>query len=83
MSEIKTRLTWEDGQYTTKNGKAGDLRLFAITWKSRREEPNWLMRCDLPGYTGREWKHDDETVLQAKAETLLDTWLARVNGSPL
>jgi hypothetical protein len=83
MSEQKTRLTWEDGQYNTKNGSAGGLRLFAVTWKSRREDPNWLMRCELIGFTGREWKDDDITVLQAKAEQLLATWLAKVNGSPL
>lgn len=83
MPETRNRLTWADGQYATQNGYAANLRLFAVTWKSRREDPNWLMRSDLPGFAGREWKGDDIDVLKAKAEELLAAWLATVNGSPL
>jgi hypothetical protein len=80
MSDVK-RLTWQDAQHTTKHGRAGSLRLFTITWKSRREEPNWLMRCDLPGHAGHEWKDDNMVVLQVQAERILDKWLVQV-GQP-
>jgi hypothetical protein len=80
MDESKARLTWQAGQYTTHHGTAGGLRLFSITWKSRREEPNWLMRTDLPGHAGREWKNDDMAALQAQAERILADWLTRVGG---
>lgn len=76
------RLTWTDREYTT-DGAAGPgkgTRLFSITWRNRREDPNWLMRCDLPGFTGKEWKDDDKDALQARAETLLGTWLDLIGG---
>lgn len=73
------RLTWEDGAYNSCTGLAGGFRLFSITWKSRRADPNWLMRCDLPGLAGREWKNDEQDVLKAEAEDLLAAWLRRVD----
>jgi hypothetical protein len=73
-------LTWEPGSYNTHTGSAGGVRLFSVTWKSRREDPNYLMRSDLPGYEGREWKDDDREKLQARAEQLLSQWLAKVGG---
>jgi hypothetical protein len=76
------RLTWADGKFSTKDGYAGGVRLFAITWKTHREDPSWLMRSDLPGLTGREWKDNDIAVLQDEAEELLALWLAKVNGLP-
>jgi hypothetical protein len=76
----ETRITWQAGQHTTHYGMAGGLRLFSITWRSRREDPNWLMRSDLPGHTGHEWRNDDMPALQAQAERILADWLTRVGG---
>lgn len=78
-TEKGERLTWEDGAHTSCNGFAGGFRLFSITWKSRRQEPNWLMRCDLPGLAGKEWKNDDLDALKAEAADLLAAWLRRVD----
>jgi hypothetical protein len=73
-------LTWAQGQYSTHTGTAGGIRLFSINWKTRREDPNWLMRCDLPGYAGQEWKDDDMDALQASAEEVAAEWIAAVTG---
>lgn len=81
--EKKALLSWEDGQYNTSDGKAGPgkgVRLFTISWHSRRDDPDWLMRCDLPGFAGKEWKDDDRDALQARAETVLSTWLDLIGG---
>jgi hypothetical protein len=84
MPKQVKRLTWKDGQYSTTEGFAGrgqGVRLFAITWKSRREAPNWLMRCDLPGFTGQEWKDNDKDVLKSRAEAILASWLESVGSA--
>lgn len=73
-------LTWKPGQYNTHTGSAADLRLFSVTWKSRREDPNWLMRSDLPGFEGREWKNDDLAELQGLASAVLAAWLSKITG---
>jgi hypothetical protein len=78
------KIKWQDAPYNTKyglvGGQAGGLQLFAITWKSRREDPDWLMRCELPGYVGREWKDGDIEALKDAAESTLALWLAKVGG---
>lgn len=86
MPKQVERLTWKEGQYTSHRGSAGQGRgveLFTVTWKSRREDPDWLMRCYLPGLTSKEWKDNDLKVLQVRAEAVLSAWLESVNGGPL
>lgn len=73
-------IEWKNAPYNTKYGSVGGLQLFAITWHSRSEDPNWLMRCELPGHAGQQWKDDDNEVLQALAAELLADWLRRVFG---
>jgi hypothetical protein len=79
VTEKKTRLTWIEHPYSN-DGSAGGVRLFSITWHTHREDPNWVMRCYLPGLTGQEWKGDDKDALLARAEELLGFWLAKVGG---
>jgi hypothetical protein len=74
------KIEWQDAPYNTKYGAVGGLQLFAITYKSRSADPNWLMRCELPGMAGQEWKDDDERVLRELAVQVLDAWLQRVFG---
>ncbi len=84
MSKQVKCLTWEDGRYSTLDGKAGPgkgVRLFTISWHSRRADPNWLMHCDLPGFADKEWKNDDKEALQATAEAVLATWLELIGVS--
>ena len=73
-------IVWKDAPYNTKYGLVGGLQLFAVTWKSRREDPSWLMRCELPGLLGQEWKDDDIEALKTKAAEVLEDWLRRVFG---
>ena len=74
-------LTWKEGSYSSHVGEAaGGLRLFGITWKSRREDPDWLMRTELPGYAGHEWRDNDRARLQGIAEDVLAAWIAQVTG---
>jgi len=83
MSEVKARLTWVKGDYATygNGGPGKGVRLFSISYRTARTEPSWKMRCDLPGFTSKEWKDDDEAVLQAKAEQLLANWLDLIGGT--
>jgi hypothetical protein len=83
MSEqsATSRLAWTEGKYSTHTGHAGGVRLFNVTWNSRRDDPNYLMRSDLPGLS-QEWKDDDLDVLKAKAERILAAWLAKVAPEP-
>lgn len=75
-----TPIDWKDAPYNTKYGSVRGLQLFAVTWKSRREDPNWLMRCELPGHAGREWKDDDIEALKTQAAKVLEGWLRQVFG---
>jgi hypothetical protein len=73
------KITWTADAYSTHHGQVGGVRLFAVSWKSRRGDPNYLMRSDLPG-VHQEWKNDDLDVLKAEAEDILAEWLAKVAG---
>lgn len=72
-------LTWKRGLHTHSATAADGTELFVITWRSRREEPSWQMRCRLPGLSG-EWKHDDMDELQRQADVILATWLGKITG---
>jgi hypothetical protein len=39
------------------------------------------MRCDLPGFTGQEWKDNDKDVLKSRAEAILASWLESVGSA--
>ena len=73
-------IDWKDSQYATRHGSVSGLQLFTISWKSTREDPNWVMSCSLPGLEGERWRDDHETVLIAKAREVLADWLRRVFG---
>lgn len=73
-------IVWSEGHHTTCNGRVGPLYLFTISWKSTREDPNWVMSCALPGLEGERWKDDDENVLRERAAGVLAHWLRRVFG---
>lgn len=82
--EKKARLTWK-GKHPTAAGGAGGIVLFTYTWEGRREHPGepWTMWSDLPGFAGSRWRAADPADLEDRAEEILATWLAKVNGSPL
>lgn len=82
MSTTETALiAWAQGKYNGYEGSAGDIRLFSITWKTQRGDPDWLMRTDLPGMQHKSWKSDDADGLKADAEKVLAAWMARVSGN--
>lgn len=75
-------LTWKAGQYSSHSASAADgTELFIVSWKSTRSDPNYLMRCRLPGLGG-EWKRDDLAELKRLADAILATWLSKVTGLP-
>lgn len=73
-------ITWKDSRYATRYGLVSGLQFFTISWKSTRDDPNWVMSSALPGQEGVRWKDNDETVLRALAQTILDDWLRQVFG---
>jgi hypothetical protein len=75
----KALLTWQEGQYGGFNGKAGNIQLFSIYWRTVRTGKNWQMRTELPGFTGKQWESDDRAELEAAAEKFLAAWIARVS----
>ena len=75
-----TTLNWREGQYTSSHGYAGPLHVFTISWKTLREDPNWIMACSLPGLEGKRWKHDDREALRERAGRILADWLQQVFG---
>lgn len=77
------RLTWETSRFAGFNGRAANLQLFTIGYRTVRTDPAWTLRCALPGYDSKTWKDDDPEALYAKAERLLDRWLTQVgNATP-
>lgn len=73
-------IDWTEGHHTSRNGRVGPLYLFVISWRSARDDPNWVMRCALPGLEGKRWKDDDENVLRGQAVKVLQDWLQQVFG---
>jgi hypothetical protein len=73
-------VTWEPSKYAGHRGFAGGIELFTVAWHTRREEPTYSMRTDLPGQGGED-KSDDLEELKAIAERRLAAWLTRVTGS--
>jgi hypothetical protein len=65
------------------DGKAGGIRIFTIFSTGMASDPQWTLRCTLPGYSNRSqaMKHDDEDVLKLRAEKILRKWLDTVEGS--
>lgn len=75
-----SRITWKSGQYSSTNGSVGRLALFTISYKTRREDPNYTLSTILEGFKSREWKNDDEGALKAKAEQVLEAFVAELGA---
>lgn len=75
------RLTWEQGKFAGFTGRAGKVRLFTVGYRTVRSDPAYNLRCSLPGFDTKAWKDDDPKVLFAKAERLLETWLAQIGAA--
>jgi hypothetical protein len=74
------KIVWSTGRHTSRIGQVGSLPLFVISWRSVREDPNWVMSCSLPGLEGKRWKDDDENALGERATGVLEDWLRQVFG---
>lgn len=73
-----TLLTWTQGKYSTETGKAGDIVLFSISWRTTRTGKDWKMQTALPGFTGKHWEADDREELHRDAEKFLARWIGHV-----
>ena len=71
-------ITWKEGPYSGFYGKAGDIRLFSVNWRTGAGHPDWNMRTDLPDLTHKVWESDDREELYRRAEKVLAAWIARV-----
>jgi hypothetical protein len=74
------RITWKDGGYSSEDGFVGKLRLFTISYRTRREDPAHGLRSDLQGFTSQTWKHDDRDVLKARAERVLEAYVRELGA---
>lgn len=81
MSEqaTKTLITWTEGPFAGFVGKAGDIRMFSVNWRTGAGHPDWNLRTDLPGLPRKIWESNDREELYLKAEKVLAAWLARVS----
>ena len=77
------RIRWVAGRYSGWSGMPGTskIAMFTITWHTRRGDPAWLLRGELPGMTHLTAMNDDEKVLQAEAERWLDTFIKRISAA--
>jgi|SRR5580698_265097 hypothetical protein len=78
---VWVRIVWEQHEFV-RIGKVNGIRLFSIMWHNRKSDPNWIMRCDLPGYDAstQRWCDDDRSFLESKAADMLVFWLRRIRG---
>jgi hypothetical protein len=74
------RITWKDGEYASATGHVGRLRLFTISYKTRRADPDFTLSTDLMGFTTQEWKNDDENVLKERAERVLEAFVKELGA---
>jgi hypothetical protein len=74
------RITWNDNKYAGEDGYVGRLRLFSISYRTRRDEPTYTLRCDLQGFTAKEWKDDDTDVLKTRAERILRAFVRELGA---
>lgn len=85
MSEHKVAgnaaITWREGHYNSFQGYAGKVRLFTISWRTVRSEPDWLMKTSLPGFDSHAWRDDARIALERLAEDVLDKWLAAIGAT--
>ena len=75
-----TLVTWEAGRFAGHTGTAGGVKVLTISWHTRNEDPDYLLRGELPGLYV-EVKGDDLDDLKARGEQEFASWLARVQGA--
>ncbi len=76
------RIVCTDAQYGGVDGSAGKLRrLFTITWKTQRSDPDYMMRTTLQGFTAQVWKNDDPEALKLIAERVLEKFVEELGAS--
>jgi len=76
-----SRIAWKSSQHSSENGSVGRLTLFTISYKTRREDPTYTLSTTLQGFKSREWKNDDEDVLKATAEKVLEAFVAELGAT--
>lgn len=75
------RVTWKRTDSGSGwKGRAGKLQLFAISWRLRSEDPQYVLSSALLGFEGQRWKDDDPEKLQARAERVLTAWLEEIGA---
>ncbi|WP_101790999.1 hypothetical protein [Nonomuraea indica] len=74
------RITWKETKYAGEDGYVGRLRLFSISFGSRRDEPTYRLSSDLQGFSPKAWKDDAADVLKARAERILEAYVRELGA---
>lgn len=74
------RITWTDDRHGAV-GAVGKLHLFTISYKSRRDDPSWIMQCKLLGFDFEYHKSNDMDELKATAEEILTAFVAELGAT--
>jgi hypothetical protein len=77
----RTHITWKDGPFASIRGIVGGVEVLTISWHTRREDPDYFLRSDLPGIETTQARDDDPERLKAIAEERYAAWLARMSGN--
>ena len=75
-------ITWKPDRFNVHTGSAGDIELFSIYYRTRKDEPAHFMQSKLPGLEGQTWRSDSRDELKKVADEQLAAWLTRIGVSP-
>lgn len=78
----KNTLKWEkiDEKFVTgRTGKAGDIKLFSITWDSfvPQDSNKYKLTCFLPGIRNNLGHFESVGTAQARAQQALEYWVKK------
>ena len=70
------QIEWVQGNHTT-TGSLGGISIWSISWHTRRDSPDWVLRCTLPGIRQiAECATTDEA--KARAQRQLAAFLKKI-----
>jgi hypothetical protein len=75
------RITWKKDKYAGEEGYVGQLRLFSIAYRTRRDDPTYSLRAEsMQGFSPQVWKDDDINVLKSRAERILEAYVRELGA---
>jgi hypothetical protein len=74
------RISWSSGAYATEYGKIRAIPLFTISYKTKRTDPDWTLRCSLPGLRDELGKFDTMDQAKDRAEHALVEFIEKLGA---